>query len=644
MPRKILILAVLLLSTFLRFYRLEAQSFWNDEGNSARIAERSVDLILAGAAGDIHPPGYYLILSAWRAALGPSEFALRGFSAFAGIVLVALVYRLGKQYFDTPAATAAAFFAAVHPALIYYSQEVRMYSLIATLGAAAFLALSLWLVATRQPAVGSRQPKFGVWDLKFGISPVIFHSSFVILITALGLYTHYSFAFIVIAVNLTALGGMAFHRTRATPHASRVTHWFTLQLFALLLLFAPWLPTAIHQITTWPSAREYLPLWDSFIGVSRWLTLGPTIDAASAVPALIGAAVLLLLSLRRRGQTITPLLWLIVPTGLTFAFGLFSQAFAKFLIAAVPALCLLMGNGAVGAGLAPAQGDRKGRPYVNAIALIASALILISTAATLNNLYFNPVYARADYRGIARTLDSIARPGDAVLLNAPNQWEVFTYYHPDTSTVFPLARSRPLDAPSQIAELEQIAASHDRLFVLYWGEAQSDPNRVIESWLNEHTFKAYDQWFSDVRLAVYAVPRAAAELQTRTGVNFGDQITLEGYALNAAEFAPGDILQLTLFWRADKPIDKRYKVFVHLGGDPASPPVAQHDGEPGGGLSLTTAWQPGQTIADNHGVYLPIDLAPGAYSLVVGLYSVDDGARLTHAGGDSLFLSAITVR
>lgn len=419
--------------------------------------------------------------------------------------------------------------------------------------------------------------------------------------------------------------------------------WLSLQAFALLL-FTPWLPTAIHQITTWPSAREYLSLWDSFIGVSRWLTLGPTIDPASAVPALIGAAALLLLGLRRRGQTITPLLWLIVPTGLTLAFGLFSQAFAKFLITAVPALCLLMGNGVIPTPSRVLSGAPRQARVGMAVRIIAAGLTLVSVFFALNNLYFNPAYARADYRGIARYLDSIARPGDAVLLNAPNQWEVFTYYHPDTSTVFPLARARPLDAPAQIAELEQIAASHDRLFVLYWGEAQSDPNRVIESWLNERTFKAYDQWFSDVRLAAYAVPRAAAELQTRTGVTFGDQITLEGYALNAAEFAAGDILQLTLFWRADAPIDKRYKVFVHLGGDPASPPVAQHDGEPGGGLSLTTAWQPGQTVADNHGVYLPLDLPPGAYSLVVGLYSEDDGARLTHAGGDSLFLSAIMVR
>ncbi len=58
----ILLLAILLLATGLRFYRLDAQSFWNDEGNAARAAERSIPLILEAAAGDIHPPGYYLLL------------------------------------------------------------------------------------------------------------------------------------------------------------------------------------------------------------------------------------------------------------------------------------------------------------------------------------------------------------------------------------------------------------------------------------------------------------------------------------------------------------------------------------------------------------------------------------------------------
>ena len=52
-----LLVIVLLITAFLRFHALDAQSFWNDEGNSARIAERPVSAIIEGAAGDIHTAG-----------------------------------------------------------------------------------------------------------------------------------------------------------------------------------------------------------------------------------------------------------------------------------------------------------------------------------------------------------------------------------------------------------------------------------------------------------------------------------------------------------------------------------------------------------------------------------------------------------
>ncbi len=352
-------LVSLFLAYFLRFHLLAAQSFWNDEGNSARIAERSLRLILEGAAGDIHPPGYYLALAGWRALAGDSEFALRSLSALAGVVLVALVWQLGRRYFDAPAAAGAALFAALHPALIYYSQEARMYSLTATLGAATFMLMAEWLRESRR-AQGTRG-KTQVSSLKTqGIRPVTFYvlrftnyglrippstriALAYVMLAASGLFTHYSFAFVLAAVNLAALGGMAFHRRELFRR--RVVRWLALQAGALAL-FAPWLPTALHQVINWPSAHGYLPFGQALAGAARWLTLGPTIDAASAWPGLLGVAVLFVLALRRRGQTITPLLWLAIPAGLTLGLGLFSEAFAKFLLVSVPALCLFLGHGA----------------------------------------------------------------------------------------------------------------------------------------------------------------------------------------------------------------------------------------------------------------------------------------------------------
>ena len=654
-PNLYSLIFILLLAAFLRFYRIDAQSLWHDEGNSYQMTLKNADRIIGDAAADIHPPLYYFLLSAWRVVAGKSEFALRGLSAFFGIVLVTLVYRIGKKSFDETSALASAFFAAIHPALIYYSQEMRMYEMGAMLGAGCWLFV-----------IGDRGLEVRSWKLEVGnwIALAVF--------IALGFYTHYSFAFIVIAINLYIIIRLTQYAIRNTRHASRNTHhpfgsritlnyqllitWLVPQLIALLI-YLPWLPIAYRQLTTWPAARENLPIIESLIGVTRWLILGHTVDADVAIPALIGLAALIPLGLYRalpRGKNLLAIfLWLIVPSGLTVIFGLFSVAFSKFLIIAAPAMCLVLGVGAAGL-LAPKVGEKVSLRWIimrgstqRAVAIIALAggmLVALTMNLTLTNLYFNPLYARADYRGIARFLTSIAREGDVILTNSPSQEEVFRYYYTQQN-VIPVARSRPLNMPEQIAELESISKTYKRIFVLYWGDGQADPKKVIESWLNEKTFKAYDQWYGDARLAAYAVNRTAGTMNQKVNARFGDRIRLEGYSINDSSFAAGDILQLTLFWNPQSLIANRYKIFVHVIGDPDSPPVAQHDGEPVGGLVLTTMWKPDEIVRDNHGVFLPLDLPHGDYKLAVGLYDVNSSERLTLAdGSDKLFLDSIVVK
>src|SRR5262249_21913135 len=154
----------------------------------------------------------------------------------------------------------------------------------------------------------------------------------------------------------------------------------------------------------------------------------------------------------------------------------------------------------------------------------------------------------------------------------------FAYYHRAGAEVFPLPHARPLDPAETAAALAAIAADHKRLFVLYWGDQQADPEHMVEGWLNTHAFKAGETWFGQVRLATYPLATPAAAPAVQSGARFGEHITLEGYTLSADTLAGGDILQLTLFWRTDIVLDARYKVFVHLYADPTQPPVAQVDG------------------------------------------------------------------
>ena len=65
--------------------------------------------------------------------------------------------------------------------------------------------------------------------------------------------------------------------------------------------------------------------------------------------------------------------------------------------------------------------------------------------------------------------------------------------------------------------------------------------------------------------------------------------------------------------------------------------VAQRDSEPGGGLALTTTWQPNETLTDRHGLFIPTGLPAGEYELLLGLYELTDpSARLWVQSADGL--------
>jgi hypothetical protein len=105
----------------------------------------------------------------------------------------------------------------------------------------------------------------------------------------------------------------------------------------------------------------------------------------------------------------------------------------------------------------------------------------------------------------------------------------------------------------------------------------------------------------------YAVPprlKSEAELPadlTRTELFFGDDIRWIGYRVNTPRerVAPGDELDLTLFWQALQPLDRNYSAFLRLFGRD-DVPVHVLDTYPGGGMAQTTLWAPGEIVADRY--------------------------------------------
>ena len=562
MKRRIWLLITLLVATTLRFYRLDGQSLWADEGNSAALASRSLAQIARDAAHDIHPPLYYWLLHFWTGLFGSSEVALRSLSTVLGVLLVILTYRVGQRLLDEPAASVAAFVAAVNPFQIYYAQEARMYMLLAFLGASATWGM---LAMTAGQRTG-----FALY----------------VLCAALSLYTHYASPFLLAALNLGYLLWLVASWRKGHRRRSLLA-WGGAQI-AVAFLYLPWLPTAWQRVTAWPGAGSTLSLGESLQLAAGWLYLGPAAQAVKAdwlrlVPFALAC---LALAWRRSGNAgrgewtrrMFLLLWLALPASLLLLSGAFREANLKFLLISSSALCILLGWAATGAlpprpHPPPDRGrERTGGILSHAIGwlwlTIVLALLAAPTAQALSGYYAASRLARDDYRGIARYIAAVARQGDAIILNAPGQAEVFAYYDHSGLPVYPLPRQRPADRALTEGELARLAAQHQRLYVLFWATDESDPARIVETWLDTHAFKALDGWQGNVRFVTYGLGAGTRRLtweSPHVSPQWGDPPVIMLAQADTDESIPaGDIVRVSLHWQVLRPIAERYKVTVQL--------------------------------------------------------------------------------
>jgi len=116
-----------------------------------------------------------------------------------------------------------------------------------------------------------------------------------------------------------------------------------------------------------------------------------------------------------------------------------------------------------------------------------------------------------------------------------------------------------------------------------------------------------------------------------TPVLFGDAILLRGYAIHPSEIESGDLFEVVLLWEALQPISQDLTVFVHL-LDAQGQRHAQADSYPLGGMHPTSMWKAGESIRDPRTIFLPHDIPPGRYRLIVGWYDLGTGKRLPIAG------------
>lgn len=107
----------------------------------------------------------------------------------------------------------------------------------------------------------------------------------------------------------------------------------------------------------------------------------------------------------------------------------------------------------------------------------------------------------------------------------------------------------------------------------------------------------------------------------------GGRIALAGVDAGAPQGPWGRIYPLTLYWRAEAPVQGDYIVFMHL-LDAEGRFVFGQDGPPCGGEYPTDLWAAGEIVQDERLLRLPADLPAGVYQLRTGLYRLPEGERL----------------
>lgn len=117
---------------FFFFFISLNQSFWLDEAISAQVIKNYsfINIITRFSPTDFHPPLFYLLLKIWSLIFGTSVFGLRLFSLTCSSLTGLFLYKLNNILFPKKSSLLAVALLFLNPLFVYYSQELRMYSLV----------------------------------------------------------------------------------------------------------------------------------------------------------------------------------------------------------------------------------------------------------------------------------------------------------------------------------------------------------------------------------------------------------------------------------------------------------------------------------------------------------------------------------
>lgn len=528
----------MLLAFALRVYRLDGQSLWYDEGVTAQLAQRSLRELTAWTANDIQPPLYYYLVAGWGRLAGWSEWSLRFPSVGFGLVLAPLMAALTRRLTQRSAAGQwAAIITAFHPALVYYSQEARMYTLLLLGGVAAGYCLV-------RSAEREQRRRFLLLYVAAAVGAI---------------YTHYFAFFLLLAIGLAYL---------ANPISTRKPVWYFLAAnLAIFALYTPWLRVLFTRLAIDNSYWQgEFKLGEGLRHAAITFTSGESLQETQATWLLLPLGLITTLALWRlwqAGSHSPPpgqrspllrygLLWLVIPCAAILTLATFAPKFnARYTLIALPGLIMLWAAGLTGPA-APATGKQPQRR----LALLSLGALLAVFLWADRNWFFDPAFTKDQWRAVTEFLRPRLKPEETVVLVSGHAWPVWHYYAPD----IPVTRLPAIDVLDVNSILDYTntanplratfapATGKSGVWLVEWQHEVVDPNGIVPIQLElAGREKGQSATFWGLTLRRFSQIKAARlveqpPISVPLAVNFGQQLQLLGYHV----MENGDLL---LFWQ-----------------------------------------------------------------------------------------------
>ena len=104
-----------------------------------------------------------------------------------------------------------------------------------------------------------------------------------------------------------------------------------------------------------------------------------------------------------------------------------------------------------------------------------------------------------------------------------------------------------------------------------------------------------------------------------TLVNFENELELVGFELNPRQVAAGETVDLTLYWRAKRPLTTDYTLFAQVVDADTTRWASQDLGQ------STSGWTEGELQTVQMSLSLSPDTPGKVYPIIIGLYTMEDG-------------------